>query len=576
MTGKHALDVEPDLPSALAPAPSANPAKPTGDTYFAGTLFLTKLMLRLDWKHLLPWILLIPIFPASSAWGLKALEGTPGGSLNLGAIVSANPALTMLFGQPGDLDTVDGFVVWRTLLIGSIFAGLMGVYAMTRNVKAPEDNGQAELLASAPVGRFSRLSAGLIVSLVAAVALGLVTWAASTASGGTSLIMLKLGASYTMMAFLFACVAALGAQVFSSARAVNLGVGMLLTLAYVVRILADVPNSWTGWRWLSPFGWIESANLGAGLDNASSTATPMADLSAWPLAIGVVVAIVLASSSYFMQERRDFGAGLVAERSGPPHGFDHGNKDVALAALVWRLNRSTVFGWFIMLVLMGALVGMIFAAIGSSVLSNPAFTQLLKFRGVTLGTVELEFARLLLQVLALVSGLLGIRLANRFLEEEQATRVEILQALPLSRARTFAHFVIPALIISTAGFMASTIAIVASNNANGGHLEWGDAMALAVQMLPAVLVIVALAIFVAGTFPRWRFIADIVLVATLFVSILGPMLNFPDWVLKLSVLEQVPSPLDQDPQYAGIWILALLTAVLVVLGFIGVRRRSLR
>ncbi|WP_271395758.1 hypothetical protein [Neomicrococcus lactis] len=55
---------------------------------------------------------------------------------------------------------------------------------------------------------------------------------------------------------------------------------------------------------------------------------------------------------------------------------------------------------------------------GTTVLSNPAFTQLLNFRGITLGTVELDFARLLLQVLALVSGLLGIRLANRFLEEE--------------------------------------------------------------------------------------------------------------------------------------------------------------
>lgn len=39
--------------------------------------------------------------------------------------------------------------------------------------------------------------------------------------------------------------------------------------------------------------------------------------------------------------------------------------------------------------------------------------------------------------------------------------------------------------------------------------------------------------------------------ATLFISILSPMLSFPDWVLKLSLLEQVPSPLEQDPQFAG-------------------------
>ncbi|WP_271395757.1 hypothetical protein [Neomicrococcus lactis] len=54
------------------------------------------------------------------------------------------------------------------------------------------------------------------------------------------------------------------------------------------------------------------------------------------------------------------------------------------------------------------------------------------------------------------------------------------------------------------------------------------------------------------------------------------MLSFPDRVLNLSVPEQVPSPLEQDPQYSGVWILTLLTAVLFVLGFIGARRRSSR
>lgn len=77
----------------------------------------------------------------------------------------------MLFGQPGALDTVDGLVVWRTLLIGGIFAGFMGIYLVTRNVKAPEDNGQVELLASAAVGSFSRLAAGLLVASLASLVL---------------------------------------------------------------------------------------------------------------------------------------------------------------------------------------------------------------------------------------------------------------------------------------------------------------------------------------------------------------------------------------------------------------------
>lgn len=538
---------------------------------FAGTWFLTRFQLSQDWKHLLPWVLLIPIFPASSALGLKAIDdGQGGASLNLGALVAANPALTMLFGQPGDLDTVDGFVVWRTALLGCIFAGLMGTFAVTRNLKAAEDQGRAELLASAPVGRFSRLAAGLLVALVAAIALGLITWAESTAAGGSSFPMFKLGVSYAVVALFFMGVSALAGQMFSSGREANLVVGMMVAIAYVIRGLADVPNAWAGWRWITPFGWAEMVNL-SGTGSAVTS-----DAGWWPFALALAVTAVLTIAAFVIQDRRDFGAGLVAEGAGASHGNPRGSRDGGLAGLVWRLDRSTTLGWLVMLVFMGALVGTVFAAIGSSILENPAFTQLLNFRGITLATVELEFARLLLQVLVLVSGLLGIRLAHRFLEEEQAGRLDTLQALPLARTRTFAHFQVPALIIPTIGFFAATIAIVAASNANHGHLSWADALRLASQLLPAMLVIVALGVFLAGAFPRVHMIADLVLVATMFISIVGPILDFPDWVIKLSVLEQVPSPLEVDPNYGGVWVLSAVALLLVAAGFWGVARRNLR
>ena len=73
---------------------------------------------------------------------------------------------------PGDVNLWPGLTGGQTidLLGGGIFAGLMGIYLVTRNVKASEDNGQADLLTSASVGRFSRLSAGVwILTLLTAV-----------------------------------------------------------------------------------------------------------------------------------------------------------------------------------------------------------------------------------------------------------------------------------------------------------------------------------------------------------------------------------------------------------------------
>ncbi|MBB5598684.1 energy-coupling factor transporter ATP-binding protein EcfA2 [Neomicrococcus lactis] len=73
---------------------------------------------------------------------------------------------------PGDVNLWPGLTGGQTidLLGGGIFAGFMCIYLVTRNVKGPEDNGHVELLASAPVGRFSRLSAGVwILTLLTAV-----------------------------------------------------------------------------------------------------------------------------------------------------------------------------------------------------------------------------------------------------------------------------------------------------------------------------------------------------------------------------------------------------------------------
>ncbi len=224
------------------------------------------------------------------------------------------------------------------------------------------------------------------------------------------------------MTFLFACVAALGAQVFSSARAANLDSGTTT--------------------------------------NADSQTPSMADLPTSPLAVGLIVAIVVAASSYLMQERRDghhsaVESGVYAASEFPRHhAGDRGARFRAAAVASPRARVRTA---------------------GDS--AREPFPR----RGI--GHARRNSA-----------GIVAVPRAH------------------------FCALVSPALAV---------------RRGSGADSD-------ALHLHP------------------------------------GPMLSFPDRVLNLSVPEQVPSPLEQDPQYSGVWILTLLTAVLFVLGFIGARRRSSR
>ena len=102
-----------------------------------------------------------------------------------------------------------------------------------------------------------------------------------------------------------------------------------------------------------------------------------------------------------------------------------------------------------------------------------------------------------------------------------------------------------------------------------------ELLAAGLVPVPAVWVLVGAAVALFGLVPRAAAAAWGVLGACFALSLLGPLLGLPDWVLELSPFQHVPA-LPADDFSAGPLIgLSAIAAALIALGAGAFRRRDI-
>ncbi|KQT93561.1 multidrug ABC transporter permease [Marmoricola sp. Leaf446] len=523
----------------------------------AGVGPLLRVSLRQDALRTVPWVLLVCLLPVSSVVAYDLLFPGAGDRAALAASMGSNPALSLLLGPARDLSTPDGFAGWRSGQLGALVAGLMTVLVVVRHTRAQEDSGQAELLASGAVARGARLATALLVAGLAAGVVGVTCAVATVAAGGDAASSWLLAATFTASGLVFAGVAAVTAQVASDARtATGLAVAVL-GLSYVLRGYLDSSGAPAWTTWVTPLGWLEATRPGAGDRPA-------------PLLVALAAAAVLAGAAFALQGRRDFGQGLLAARTGPA--------EAGLVGSPWglavRLHRGPVLAWVLAVAGLGLLFGSLTGSVGDLVAENPAMAALLASGAVSAGGLAFAFVVTILQVLALLAAVVGVQVALRAHAEEAAHRLEPLLAAGLRRRTHLATHAVVALGAPTLALLlgSATLGLVAHRQEPG--VATGDVVRQAAAMLPAVWLLVGLALAAVGAAPRLRPVGWLGVVGTFVLTVLGPTLDLPGWVLDLSPLRHVPDVSAASTAWGGPASLAAVAAVLVVTAFVGLERRD--
>jgi ABC-2 type transport system permease protein len=524
---------------------------------YAGTSTLLRAGLRRDRRRLLIWVLSLGLLTVYATIGLNTVYDTPAARQSRAAVITT-PAGIML-GGPGygtENYTIGAMIANELGLSVMVALAIMSLLLVVRHTRAEEDDGRAELLLSGSVGRRAPLLAALLLVGTADLAVGVVVFAGLVGSGLAAVDSLALAVGWALTGAVFGSVAAVTAQVMAQARAASGTALAVLGAAAVVRGVGDILREHgSGLSWLSPIAWAQQTRA-------------FVDLRWWPLLLSVVLVAALTAAAFALDDRRDVGAGLVAPRRGPASAAPSLRGP---AALIARLERGTIIGWTATLLLLGLTFGSLAKSVTGMVGDIP---QLRDALGAGQNLTD-SFAAAAALYFGLLAASYAVASVLRLRAEENAGRAELLLATALDRRR-----LLGATVAVTAGVAAVLLVVggladgLAAAAALGDAGRIGSSLAAALVQLPAVLLVVGLAAALVGLAPRLASLSWLVVVWALLAGIFGPLLNLPDWAVKLSPFGWVPRVPAEDVAVLPLVGLLVLAVALVTVGLVAFRQRD--
>lgn len=523
---------------------------------------LIRLALRRD-RIILPiWILAIVGITASTTTALEELYATPESRALLGVTANTNVAFLSMLGPLHDSSTLGGLLAWRWGVFAGLAAGVMSLLLVTRHTRAEEETGRLELISATVVGRHASLASAVILTAATNLLIGglIVLYLVSRdlpAAGAVA-----FGASIAVTGLVFTGAGALTAQLSESSRTANSMAGALLGAAYVVRGAGDsAGESGPTWlTWLSPLGWAEQMRAFAG-DRY------------WVLVIPLAVFLVTIVAAAVIVTKRDVGLALLPTRLGPARGARSLRSPLALA---WRLHRGTVIGWTIGLFVMGVVYGSVAGAVGDMVRDNPTLAKVVSEIGGE-GAITDVFIATVMQILGLIGSAYLVQSMLRMRAEEVAFRAEPVLATRVTRPGWVASHAVFSLLggalVLAAGGVGFGLVHGAREGDVGGQLPRLIGAALA--QLPAAWVLAGVALALFGLFPQLTGVSWGVFGACLLVTLLGPALQFDQWLLNVAPYSHLPRLPGGEWTFEPFLWLAGAAALFVAAGFAGFRRRDL-
>lgn len=521
----------------------------------AGGRPLLAVTLRQNARSIAPWVVGVAALSGSSILAYDVIFTDVEQRAGLARTLGSNPALALVFGPARDLLSADGFNAWRSGVLGAFIAALMAIILVVRTSRADEDSGQAELIASGVLSRPARLTVSVVTACLASLGVGVLSFVVTIALGGGISTTLILAGCFTASGLMFMGVAAVTAQLASEAGAAT-GLAMAaLGVSYLIRGFVDSSDS-AGWaHWLSPLGWLQQTK-------------PATENNPWPLLAALGLAACLTLAAFALQARRDFGQGLIATRGGPERAGYAGS----IWGLAVKLNRGSLTTWLVAFIAIGVVFGDLVSSVTSVIGSNPAFARLAAAGGGS--SLTFGFIVTILQLAGLIGAVFGVQVVMRVHAEETSERVEPLLAGALHRSTYLASnatiaFLGPTIVYLVGG---TAIAVIAQTSQTS---SFGDVISQTLVTVPAIWVLIALALAAVGAQPAVRVVGWLGVVVSFVLTLLGPTFRLPGWALGISPLHHVPNVTVHSPDWAGLVALIAVAAALTIIAFTGYQRRDI-
>jgi ABC-2 type transport system permease protein len=430
-----------------------------------------------------------------------------------------NRAVRLLYGVPHDLLTVGGYMSWR-LGAFAIFAGLWGVLAAVRALRAEEDAGRGELVLSGPVSRadvFRGALAGIAMG-AAIVWLALLVGILLGRAGAGSSVFLAIALASPLPVFVGP--GAVASQIAPTRRMAMGIAGAVLAVAVLLRMVADTSSA--GWlRWATPLGWAEELRPFAG---------------AWPLVLllPALATLALLLVAARIDRRRDIGQGLLAAHDSSPPRLRLLSSPTTLAL---RTQWGALLAWLVGIGAFSLIMGVISDSVVSGL--SQSVQDLLEKLG-TAATTPSGYLGFAFQYLLLAPCLFACFQLTAMREDETEQRLETLLALPVRRARWFAERLV--LVAAAAAALALAVGVLAWAGAasQGAGVSLGRMIEAGANCLPVTVLFLGLGALALALAPRAGTTIAYALVGAAFLwETIGGLIEAPTWALDLSPFHHV-------------------------------------
>lgn len=536
------------------------PAGPARGATLTATGTLLRFGLRRDRVRLLVWVGSVALLFLYAATALDAVYPTAADRQVRAQLVSS-PAAIMMSGPGYGLDdyTLGAMVANEFTLWAVVAVAIMNILLVVRHTRAEEESGRSELVRAGVVGRHAPATAAVLLAVVADALVAVLTGLVLVAAGLAVVDSFALGLAVGVTGLVFAAVAVVTSQLTEHGRTASGLALAVLGVAYLLRAVGDVEQTHGSWvSWLSPIAWGQQLRA-------------FVDLRWWPLALSLALVAILLLAGSALAARRDVGAGLFPARAGRARAPESLRGPFALA---WRQQRGSVVAWGAGIGLMAYASGTFADSVSSMVdelaATNPTILELFGEADMVAG-----FVAVMTVFLALAVGGFAVASAQRARAEESSGRVEPVLATATSRTRwlggQLAVTVLGVFVLLLVAGVALGLGALSVGVTDPGV---GEYVLAALVYLPAVLVLVGLVWLFLGWRPGLGGLAWVVLVWAFVVGIFGGLLDLPGAVKGVSPYWHVPQLPADEVDGVALAVLSAVALALLVLGFVGFRRRD--
>jgi ABC-2 type transport system permease protein len=515
-------------------------------------------MLDVEWRThrrgTLVWMFALIASMVATAAAVAGLYTTPEEIHTYAQAITSGDALVAINGRVEGIDSLGGVIQDEFGFLAAFLLPLLGISLVAQVTRREEEAGRLEAVLGGRVARHVPVLAGLIVASAAifvtaiAFALGLI------ASGVPAPRSVIYAASLGALAFVFAGLAALLAQVTLHSRGVYVWSLLVLAVAYLLRGVGDVTK--TRVTWLSPLGWAEKA-------------APFGAMRWWTLFIPLAIGGLLGTLAVLIAGRRDLGSSLVRGGAGPARATTWLRSPLGLATAI---HRPAVLGWLAGALVLAVMMGALAQQFVDAFTGNPAMAQAIGMSG---AQPEDGFVAVTQLFIAIIATGYAVQAVGSLRGEETAGRLEPRLSGTLSRTRWLAaHGLVIVTGLVVIVVVSSAVLAAASAWSMGTAVHLVRVIGAGAAYLPAELLVGALALALFGLRPRafpasWAAYACIA-----FIAFLGPGLKLAGWVLDLSPTTHVGNPPLGTVEAPPLVVLGAIAAVLGVAAAAGFRRRG--